>query len=148
MFYFTVAPSRYSDDIFIKKQVFYTFIEYTRLYSSISEVLFYTVEPHIICNDVFLHFIITSEKDVPILVLNIVCKTSSFLLCYIMLRCFCLLSRHYCKQQHILITLQAFKFTLFQYFSIISNPTLTFISCSNISALSTAILLCLSIFFI
>ena len=30
-----------------------TSIEYTRLYSSIAEVLFYTVEPRIPCNDVF-----------------------------------------------------------------------------------------------
>ena len=28
-------------------------VEYTRLYSSIAEVLIYTVEPHIPCNDVF-----------------------------------------------------------------------------------------------
>ena len=30
-----------------------TSVEYTRLYSSITEVLFYTVEPRIPCNDVF-----------------------------------------------------------------------------------------------
>ena len=30
-----------------------TSVEYTRLYFSIAEVLFYTVEPHIPCNDVF-----------------------------------------------------------------------------------------------
>ena len=31
-----------------------TSVEYTRLYSSITEVLIYTVEPRIPCNDVFL----------------------------------------------------------------------------------------------
>ena len=30
-----------------------TSVEYTRLYSSIAEVLIYTVEPRIPCNDVF-----------------------------------------------------------------------------------------------
>ncbi|RHS47904.1 hypothetical protein DW962_15415 [Blautia sp. AM46-5] len=30
-----------------------TSVEYTRLYSSITEVMLYTVEPHIPCNDVF-----------------------------------------------------------------------------------------------
>ena len=41
-----------------------TSVEYTRLYSSITEVLFYTVEPRIPCNDVFSKYWIVKSNPV------------------------------------------------------------------------------------
>ena len=43
-----------------------TSIEYTRLYTAITEVLFYTVEPHIPCNDVFSKYWIVESTPIGI----------------------------------------------------------------------------------
>ena len=49
MFFLTVIPFRRNNHI----STFLRFIEYTRFYFSIAEVLLYIIEPRIPCNDVF-----------------------------------------------------------------------------------------------